>query len=137
MADQLSHIALAVSNVEESIAFYERWAGLQLVNQGQAPMGGAHFARLTDEDQSVALMLIEVDKPQPPLAGASHLGVSVASREEVDRRLEEAKADKVLHSGPNDVGGDLGYTAVLLDPDGNKLELAYGQDTGPKAMAAG
>jgi lactoylglutathione lyase len=59
-----------------------------------------------------------------------HLGVACESRAEVDQRCAEAKAEGRLHRGGLDSDPPVGYTAFLIDPDGNSLELSYGQEVG-------
>ena len=39
-----SHIALQVSDVDASIAFYQRWAGLTVVDRLEDPKSGAKAA---------------------------------------------------------------------------------------------
>ena len=71
-----------------------------------------------------------------PLGPFGHLGVAVASREEVDRLVELASADGCLADGPTDSGPPVGYWAYIRDPDGNTLEVAYGQDVAFTVEAA-
>ena len=54
----------------------------------------------------------------------------MASRDEVDRRVAEARAEGIAVDGPHDSGPPVGYWAILPDPDGHHLELAFGQEVG-------
>ena len=41
-----------------------------------------------------------------------------------------SRAEGRLRSGPTDTGYPVGYWAYIADPDGNNLEVSYGQDVG-------
>jgi hypothetical protein len=41
-----------------------------------------------------------------------------------------ARAEGRLKSGPSDAGYPVGYWAYIADPDGNNLEVSYGQEIG-------
>jgi catechol 2,3-dioxygenase-like lactoylglutathione lyase family enzyme len=59
-----------------------------------------------------------------------HLGVGVASREEVERRCAAAQAEGRTVMGPIDSGYPVGYWAYIVDPDGHNLEISFGQEVG-------
>jgi lactoylglutathione lyase len=86
---------------------------------------------LTDGTRPFIVVLIETADPaDTPLGPLGHLGVACESRAEVDQRCAEAKAEGRLHRGGLDSDPPVGYTAFLIDPDGNSLELSYGQEVG-------
>lgn len=123
-----THLALVASNLERSIAFYERFAGMQIVHQRSDP-GGSRVVWLSDLTRPFVLVLIE-GEVQTRLGGFSHLGVGCPSREAVDRLAEAARAEGCLALGPIDSGEPVGYWAFLRDPDGHQLEISYGQEVG-------
>lgn len=128
----LSHVALPVTDLDGSIAFYQRWAGMQVVDLLEDPSTGARAARLSDHTRPFAIALVHArQQVEHPLAGIAHLGVGCASREEVDRLAAAAREAGCLRKGPIDSGFPLGYWAVLMDPDGHQLELSYGQNAAP------
>jgi lactoylglutathione lyase len=63
-----------------------------------------------------------------PLGPFGHLGVACRSRADVDRLAEQASGEGILRAGPTDSGPPVGYWALIADPDGNTLEVAYGQE---------
>jgi catechol 2,3-dioxygenase-like lactoylglutathione lyase family enzyme len=124
-----NHVALQTSDIDRSVAFYERWAGLKLVDRLEDPNTGAKAARLGDAHSSFVVALVQGPQPvEHHLAGLGHLGVGCVDREEVDRVCAEAERDGCLRRGPIDSGYPLGYWAFLTDPDGHQLELSYGQN---------
>ena len=65
-----------------------------------------------------------------------HLGVAWNSREEIDRLYAEACAEGRPTRAPVDAGQPIGYVARIADPDGNSLELSFGQEVGLAVAAA-
>jgi catechol 2,3-dioxygenase-like lactoylglutathione lyase family enzyme len=119
----LTHVALPVSDLDASIAFYARYAQMQVVHRRDSVVW------LSDRTRPFVIVLMagHAVKPLEPFA---HLGVACVSREEVDRLCAQARTDEVLVSGPADYGPPVGYWAFLRDPDGHTLEISYGQDVG-------
>lgn len=124
----LTHVALPVADVDATAAFYARYAGMQVVHRRhEDPETGARaVVWLSDLTRAFVVVCIETTVTHT-LGGWSHLGVAVASREEVDRRVADARAAGIAVDGPYDSGPPVGYWAILPDPDGHHLELAFGQ----------
>lgn len=129
MADRgLTHVALPVSDVEASLAFYARYARMQVVHRRRDESGAVVW--ISDRTRPFVIVLIGVEKVEHPLRPAAHLGVGCESRAEVDRLCDRARAEGVLRMGPTDSGDPVGYWAILSDPDGHTLEISYGQEVG-------
>jgi len=123
-----THIALPVKDLDRSIDFYERYASMQVVQQRVDPPHGRGVAWLSDLTRPFVIVLITVSEVNGGLTGWAHLGVAVASREDVDRLAASARSEKRVVSGPTDSGHAVGYWAFIEDPDGNNLEISFGQD---------
>ena len=94
-------------------------------------------AWLSDLMRPFAIVLIQgPGLNDTPLGPFGHLGVAVASRAEVDRLADLARADDRLAEGPTDSGPPVGYWAYVRDPDGNTLEVAHGQEVALTVQAA-
>src|SRR5205807_589587 len=108
----------------------ERWAGMKVLDRVQDPKTGNKAARIGDGHTSCEIALVQnASMPvEHHLGGMCHLGVSCADRAEVERLSAEAEREGCLGRGPIDSGFPLGYWAFLVDPDGNHLELSYGQN---------
>jgi len=120
----LTHVALPVRSLEASIAFYARFARMQPVHRRPGVVW------LSDRTRPFAVVLIETDGPIEPLRPMAHLGVGVASAAEVDRLCRAAHADGCLLREAHDSGPPVGYWALMRDPDGHTLEVAFGQELG-------
>jgi catechol 2,3-dioxygenase-like lactoylglutathione lyase family enzyme len=117
-------VALPVTNLERSVAFYARYAAMQVVHRR------AGVVWLSDRTRPFAIVLIESSDVADPLRPVAHLGVGCGSREEVDALCGRAREEAVLIAGPFDYGPPVGYWAFLRDPDGHTLEISHGQEVG-------
>jgi len=127
----LTHVALPVTDLDASLAFYERYASMRVVHRRVDPGGGNSVAWISDLTRPFVVVLIEVDAVDQRLGGVyGHLGLGVDDRAEVDRRCREAKAEGYAVFGRIDSGPPVGYWGYIVDPDGHNLELSYGQEVG-------
>ena len=128
-----THVALTVADLDASIAFYARYAGMKVVHERKET---TRVAWISDLTRPFVLVLIEVPRVSFLLAGFNHIGVGCASRDEVDRLAAQARKDGCLALGPTDSGYPVGYWAFLRDPDGHQLEISFGQEVGMTVQAA-
>jgi catechol 2,3-dioxygenase-like lactoylglutathione lyase family enzyme len=120
----LTHVALPVRDLDASIAFYARYARMQVVHRREGVVW------LSDRTRPFVIVLISEAQVAHPLRPDAHLGVACESRAEVDRLCALARDERRLVSGPQDYGPPVGYWAFLADPDGHTLEISHGQDVG-------
>ena len=126
----LTHVALPASHLPASLAFYARYARMEVVHRRLDPVTGTEVVWISDGTRPFVVVLISVAKVEHPLRPLAHLGVGCASREEVDRLCDAARAEAALRLGPIDSGYPVGYWALLADPDGHTLEISHGQEVG-------
>jgi catechol 2,3-dioxygenase-like lactoylglutathione lyase family enzyme len=126
----LTHIALPVSNIQQSIEFYATYAAMQVIHQRIDQETGVEVVWLSDRTRPFAIVLIQKESVNPVLSPIAHLGVGCQSREQMDRLCDQAREAGILLEEPKDSGYPIGYWAFLRDPDGHTLELSYGQEVG-------
>jgi catechol 2,3-dioxygenase-like lactoylglutathione lyase family enzyme len=137
-----THIALAVKDIEASIAWYEAFTHLRLLSQGEDKDGkNAWLGDPTQVDSPFILVLSQFFEGHDPFAPAPHLpmgpfahmGIEAATREAVDEIAGRAKAVGCLALGPVQMPKQIGYVCFIKDPDGNTVEYSFDQGVYEKA----
>ncbi|WP_169569137.1 VOC family protein [Sneathiella limimaris] len=123
-----THIALAATDLDASIQFYEKYAGMKVVHDRPDIENDGRVVWLSDGTRPFVIVLIKAKSADPILKPFAHLGIAVSSREEVDHFADLARAEGVMVGEPIDEGPPVGYYIFLKDPDGHSLEISYGQD---------
>ena len=142
----LTHIALPVSNLQAHLDFYKKYTSMQHIHQrhdDETGMDTAWLANPSDVEGSHARFVIVLMEGKLPsqitgdiqeeywfLRSIAHLGISVESREEVDRIAAMAKEEGRLVLGPMYRNAVVGYICLVRDPDGNNIEFSVEQDLG-------
>jgi catechol 2,3-dioxygenase-like lactoylglutathione lyase family enzyme len=131
----LTHVALRSANVERSIDFYRRYAGLHAVHDRVD--GGMRVVWLSEDetDPSFVFVLIglaQTEQREPSLE--EHFGFGVPSRAAVDEIAARGGREGILVRGPIDAGPIVGYFCMVRDPDGNLVEFSHGQPINPKQV---
>src|SRR5262249_24628902 len=142
MNSRWTHLALHVHNLQSSIAFYERYTSLRVIDQhSDAASTGMEVVWMSDQPAAAEGKFVLVlqegvpklrpdAKPQSPLGPISHFGFAVASREAVDGVAQQAKTAGILRFGPTFLNPYAGYLCILQDPDGHNVEFSHGQSLG-------
>jgi catechol 2,3-dioxygenase-like lactoylglutathione lyase family enzyme len=126
----LTHVALTGTDVDRSVAFYSRFAAMQVVHRRVDEASGDTVVWLSDRTRPFVIVLIQQASVSHALGGFAHLGVGCARRADVDQFAADALAAGHAVLGPIDLGPPVGYFAIIEDPDGHNLELSYGQEVG-------
>jgi len=121
-----THITINVSHIDRSVDFYTSLCGLTIVRDRR--LEGRHNVWLGPptpfgEDPAFVLVMVQDEVT----ARLDHFGFQCDSREEVDRIAERARRQNILIEPPTDVGGVVGYFAMVRDPDGHLIEFTFGQ----------
>ena len=72
----LTHVALPVSNLNDSIAFYTTYARMQVVHRRTVPTTGFEVAWMSDKTRPFVVVLSERSQVDSPLVPPAHLGVA-------------------------------------------------------------
>ena len=143
----LTHIAFPVRSLDAQLAFYEKYTGLVKIHERydeETKMRSAWLAnerdRTSEGSAKFVIVLMEGSLPKNItgdigeeywfLRSIAHLGISVDSRDEVDRIAAMANEDGCLVLGPMYRNAVVGYICLVRDPDGNNVEFSVEQDLG-------
>ncbi|WP_027184199.1 VOC family protein [Desulfovibrio inopinatus] len=124
----LSHIAIWTSDLERSKHFYETWFGGRANTKYHNQQTGftSYFlsfstgARLEIMQRPDITSLNSSDGEQ---LGLAHMAFSVGNADDVDTLTERFRAAGVVIASEPRTTGDGYYESVVLDPDGNRVEI--------------
>lgn len=145
---RIDHAAIWVADLEGARDFYLRWFGGHANGQYHNPRTGLRTYILSFDDGAHAaggrdtrLELMsrpDVDsRPEGEMLGWAHISFALPDRASVDHLAERARAAGVpVLDGPRQTG-DGYYEAVLLDPEGNRVEIVAGDYTDEVAERLG
>lgn len=141
-APRWTHIALRVSDIDASIAWYEEFTPLELLEKRQDEDGfGAWLGHPGDSDAPFILVLAQFlpDRdpfaPQPiaTMAPFNHIGIELPTRREVDEIAARGERAGCLSMAATQMPDPIGYVCMLTDPDGNLVEFSFDQGVYEKA----
>jgi catechol 2,3-dioxygenase-like lactoylglutathione lyase family enzyme len=145
-ASLLTHVALPVRDLDATLAFYERYTTLRKIHERFEPATGLRTAWLANErdvtEAAARFVLVLICGSLPKqitgdikeeygfLRSISHLGISLDSRDDVDRIAAMAAEEGCLVLGPRYMNPVVGYICLIKDPDGNQVEFSVEQVLG-------
>jgi catechol 2,3-dioxygenase-like lactoylglutathione lyase family enzyme len=133
---RMTHVAVRCRDVAQSVDFYRRYAGLEIVHEREDH--GTRVVWLSHRREQPDFVIVLMDMPHEQVrepCATDHFGFDVESREHVDRIAELARGEGRLKYGPTDAGPIVGYIALVRDPSGNTCEFSHGQSIVPLASA--
>ena len=129
-----THLALHVSDLDASIAFYERYAGMRIVHDRAAKAQRVVWLAEPGREEDFIIVLISGGPNREQADNDfSHLGFAAGTRDAVDEIADRARAEGILVWEPREEPYPVGYYCGLRDPSGNFVEFSYGQPLGPGA----
>jgi lactoylglutathione lyase len=122
------HASIRVSNMERSIAFYEKFLNLKLVNRKEIPQNNAEIAFLQDAHLKGAMVELTFFRDQKKFLQADyeerlfdHLAFQV---EDMNKTLNAMrKAGVTVTDEPYRLSPNGSLIAFVEDPDGTLIEL--------------
>ena len=129
----LTHVALHVPVVAESIAFFEAYCGMRVTLDRPTSDGTGSVVWMAEpgrERELVVVLIPDGTARRQADNDYSHLGFAVGSREEVDALAERASGQGCLMWEPTDEAYPVGYYCGVRAPDGTCVEFSYGQPLG-------
>jgi catechol 2,3-dioxygenase-like lactoylglutathione lyase family enzyme len=122
-ADALSHVTLTVTDLDTSVAWYERTLGLTH-GMDMAGPGWRRALMVADSGLVIGLQMHErtskQDRFDAARVGLDHLSIACASRADVQSWLAKLDELGVAHSAISDEPANL---ATCNDPDGIAIEF--------------
>jgi len=126
---RIEHIALWVDDLEVVSAFYARAFGAQIGSRYVNPAKGFESCFLTFES-GARIELMTTSRLSPTRygpgverMGLTHVALSVGSEAAVDELTARLRAEgRAVLDGPRRTG-DGYYESVVLDPEGNRIEI--------------
>ncbi|MEP1123312.1 MAG: VOC family protein [Ilumatobacter sp.] len=131
-----THIALRVKDIDATIAFYQRYTDLELLDKRQDDDGfGAWLGHSDQKEFPFILVLAQFFPDKDPFAPAplakmapfNHFGIELPTKEAVDDIAARAEAAGCLAMPARTMPDPIGYICMLEDPDGNLVEFSYDQ----------
>ena len=124
---KIEHVGLFVKNLEKTVEFYQKYFGAVASEKYHNPKTTFSSRFLTFQDGARLEVCTREDLNTEKLSGYPlgymHLAMSLGSKEKVDEVSSQIEADGYPHlSGPRTTG-DGYYESVVLDPEGNQIEL--------------
>jgi lactoylglutathione lyase len=126
---KIEHIALWTKDLEKLKTFYERYFNAKSGNKYSNPQKQFESYFLSFESGSRLELMQMHSVPESTnniykqFIGLIHFAVSTGSKERVDSLTNQLKRDGFeILDGPRTTG-DGYYESVVLDPDGNRVEI--------------
>lgn len=126
-SSEINHIAMYVSDLEKSKDFYVKYFGAVSNKKYCNPNTGLETYFLSFDGDVRLEIMKRPDCKEGDRAGFStgftHIAFSVGDRESVDKLTERLGSDGYSVVGLPRVTGDGYYESVVLDNDGNRIEI--------------
>ena len=126
---RIEHLAIWTNDIEVVKDFYVKYFSLQCsdkyVNPGKN--FSSYFLTFGDDKTRIEIMhrpdISSADPQKGSRNGLAHFAISVGSKTAVDLLTENLRADGFTVYGEPRTTGDGYYESVVLDPEGNHVEI--------------
>ena len=125
---KIEHLAIWVSDLEKMRSFYEDYFSASSGQLYENPNKNFSSYFLSFEEGARLELMQKPEIPAQPDKAREHLGIihfaiSVGTKEKVDALTERLKIDGYEIVGEPRTTGDGYYESVVLDPEGNRIEI--------------
>lgn len=126
---KIEHLAIWVDNIELMREFYIKYFGLtsnaKYINEKKQYT--SYFLSFNEGESRIELMhrpdIFNNEGKRGMIKGFAHIAISVGSKEKVDNLTERLREDGYTIEGNPRTSGDGYYESVILDPEGNYVEI--------------
>ena len=126
---KIEHVAIWVKDIDKVCEFYQKYFGgeVQPLYHNPAKQFTSRFITFDDGARLEIMHRPDIENDAGMFhvehIGFTHLSFSVGSKEEVDRLTQRMSAEGVPVVGQPRTTGDGYYESVVLDPEGNRIEI--------------
>ncbi|ENQ7571661.1 VOC family protein [Listeria monocytogenes] len=125
---KIEHVALWTTNLEQMKQFYVTYFGVTANDLYENKTKGFTSYFLTFEDGARLEIMSRTDvtgKTTGENLGWAHIAISTGTKEAVDELTEKLRQDGFAIAGEPRMTGDGYYESVVLDPEGNRIEITW------------
>ncbi|MFN3257350.1 MAG: VOC family protein [Ilumatobacter sp.] len=131
-----THIALRVSDIDATIAWYQEFTTLELLDKREDEDGyGAWLGHSDAGEFPFVLVLAQFFEGRDPFAPTplakmapfNHFGIELPNKADVDEIAARGAAAGCLAMPARQMPDPIGYICFLEDPDGNLVEFSFDQ----------
>ena len=124
---KIEHIAIWVSDLEKMRVFYETYfkATSGELYENTKKKFTSYFMTFSEGARLEIMKRPEIEKQfsENEHLGLAHFAASVGAKSEVDTLTEKLRSDGYKIVGEPRTTGDGYYESVVLDPEGNRIEI--------------
>ena len=124
---KIEHLAIWVRDLEKMRSFYTEYFNMKASEKyvNEQKKFSSYFLSFEDGARIEIMHRADIKdtKSTEESLGYTHFAISVGSKKEVDRLTEKFRTNGVQIIGEPRTTGDGYYESVILDPEGNRIEL--------------
>lgn len=125
---KIEHLAIWVKDIELMKAFYQKYfnAKSNVIYHNPKKEFNSYFLTFPEGGCRLELMSrpdIPFTQNTTELGGITHFAFSLGSNKQVDNLTELLRKDGFIIAGEPRTTGDGYYESVILDPEGNRVEV--------------
>jgi len=131
-----THVALRVTDIDATIAWYADFTPLELIDKRSDDMGFGAWLGMPGQTNNPFILVVAqffpetdpfADAPIEVLAPFAHIGIEMPTQAEVDGVAARGSEANCLAMPPTQMPAPIGYICMLTDPDGNMVEFSWDQ----------
>lgn len=123
---KIEHLAIWVQDLEKMKSFYCRYFGAEAGPKyfNAKKDFESYFLHLKEGCRIELMRIPHVNTfSKKEMLGLAHLAISVGTKESVDSLTQKLKSDGHRVIGDPRTTGDGYYESIILDPEGNRIEI--------------
>jgi len=129
MTTRIDHLAIWTTDLERMKDFYIKYFDMTCGDKYHNPVKKftSYFLSFKSSSTRIELMhrepIIEQNRKKDIATGLAHFAISVGSKDNVYKLTERFRADGLVIEGEPRTTGDGYYESIVLDVEGNSIEI--------------